>query len=61
MNWITENYIIVLGLVGALLVAARYATSLTKTKRDDKVVAKIEEAFGKVEDLVTGRDSEKPE
>lgn len=57
MNWIVENYLIVLGIVGGLLVAARYAAKLTKGTKDDEIVAAVESAFDKVEDLVTKKDA----
>jgi len=57
MNWIVENYLIVLGIVGGLLVAARYAVKLTKSTKDDEIVAAVESAFEKVEDLVTKKDA----
>jgi hypothetical protein len=39
-------------LVGAVIAAAAAAAKLTKTKKDDEVIAKIDEAFKKVEDIV---------
>lgn len=47
-------------LIGAVIAAAAAAAKLTKTKRDDEVIAKIDEAFKKVEDIVVPDDKEQP-
>ena len=48
----------ILVLVGAVLAAAAAAAKLTKTKRDDEVIAKIEDAFEKVEAIVAPKSDE---
>jgi len=51
--WITENYLVVVGIVGGLRAVANLIAKLTKTTKDDEVLAKLEAAFDKVEDVVT--------
>jgi len=52
-SWVVENYLIVFGIIGGLLVAAKAATKLTKNTKDDEIVEKVEDAFEKIEDLVS--------
>lgn len=52
MAWITENYLLVIAFVGALLAAAKVGAKFSKTTKDDEIIAKIDEAFDTVEDLV---------
>lgn len=58
ITWVTENYLIVFGIIGGLLVAAKAATKLTKSTKDDEIVGRIEDVVEKVEDFVK-RDEEK--
>lgn len=44
--------------IGAAIALAAAVAKLTKSKKDDEVVAKIDEAFDVVEDLVSGRGDE---
>jgi len=52
-SWVVENYLIVFGIIGGLLVAAKAATKLTKNTKDDEIVEKVADAFEKIEDLVS--------
>ena len=45
--------------IGAAIALAAAVAKFTKTKKDDEVIAKIDAAFDKVEDLVVGTDEEK--
>lgn len=42
--------------IGAAITLAAAVAKFTKTKKDDEVIAKIDAAFDKVEDLVSGTD-----
>ena len=41
MSFLTENYVEILAVAGALITVATFITTLTPTKKDDAVVSKI--------------------
>lgn len=53
ISTIVEYWPVVLGVAGSLLVAAKLIVSKTASKKDDEIVAKIEEIVETVEDLTT--------
>ena len=56
LSTVLEYWPVVLGVVAGLLVAAKAIAAKTKTKKDDEIVAKIEDVVDTIEDL-TNRDS----
>ena len=56
LEWVTTNYTVVLEVAGACVGVASLITGLTKSPKDDKVVAKIRGVLGRFS-VVTHRDA----
>lgn len=48
LQWIVENYKLLLGIVAALVTVASLVTSLTSSPKDDKIVSKIRKFLGRL-------------
>jgi hypothetical protein len=56
LSTVLEYWPVVLGVLGALLVAAKIIAKKTKTTKDDEIVAKIEDVVETIENLTTGEN-----
>ena len=56
LSTILEYWPVVLGVLGGLLVAAKVIAKKTATKKDDEVIAKIEDVVETIENI-TNKDS----
>lgn len=53
LAWLLENWLVLVAIVYGLLNVANAVTSLTTTKKDDSVVAKIRSVVDKIVDFLS--------
>lgn len=58
-QFVLDNYEVIVGIIGGILIVAAGITKLTKTPKDDEVVSRISVIFGKLKSL-KGSDGSTP-
>jgi hypothetical protein len=59
MEWLINNYVYLIGAIGAGIAMGVAITKMTPSKKDDEVMKKIQDIFKKIEDIAGKKEEEK--